>query len=100
MEINIGNEGNKVVVALKGRLDTLTSGDLEKEITPLIAEPGTGLILECNELEYISSTGLRVILMVHKKLTAGGGSFILRHVAPPIKSVFDMTGFSALLTIE
>lgn len=100
MEIKIGKDDNKTIVSLKGRLDTITSGDLEREMTPLLAEAGTDLILECKDLEYVSSTGLRIILMVHKKLTAGGGSFVLRHVAPSIRSVFDMTGFTSLLTIE
>lgn len=100
MEIKLEKENGKNIVRLKGRLDTVTSGDLEKEVASLQKEPDDGVILDFTELEYTSSAGLRVILMMHKRLTASGSSLVLRNVAAPIKSVLDMTGFSQFLNIE
>jgi anti-anti-sigma factor len=51
-------------------------------------------------MEYISSAGLRVVLMAHKCLTAKGGRFIIRNLGKEVRSVFDMTGFSKIMTIE
>ena len=51
-------------------------------------------------MEYISSAGLRVVLMAHKSLTANGGRFVIRNLSKEVRSVFDMIGFSIILTIE
>jgi anti-sigma B factor antagonist len=51
-------------------------------------------------MEYISSAGLRVVLTAHKNITAKGGRFIIRNINKEVHSVFDMTGFSRILTIE
>lgn len=61
---------------------------------------GTDMLFECSGLEYISSSGLRIILLVHKKLTDLGGRLALTHVLPSIQSIFDMTGFTSLLNFE
>lgn len=99
MEIKIQQEETVTTITLIGRLDTITSGELEKAVAPLLA-PQLNLVLECTDLSYVSSSGLRIILMLHKKITASRGTFILRHVCTDIKTVFDMTGFSKLLRIE
>ena len=82
-----------------GRLDTLTSPELDKAIKPLI-EPGAVIVFDCEKMDYISSSGLRVILSTHKQLAASRGRFIVRNLNPEVRTVFDMTGFSRLLNIE
>ena len=100
MKVEITQTDNKVMVTLSGRLDTVTSSEFEKNLTPYFASNGIELHLDCNEMEYISSAGLRVVLTTHKNITAKGGRFILHNLSKEVRSVFDMTGFSRILTIE
>ena len=100
MKVEITQNDNQVLVTLAGRLDTVTSSEFEKNLTPYYAESGVELHLDCNEMEYISSAGLRVVLTTHKNITARGGRFILHNLNKEVRSVFDMTGFSRILTIE
>lgn len=99
MEVIINKIENSDIVKIVGRLDTMTATILEKEVTPLLVS-GADIVFDCAELEYISSSGLRVVLMVHKKLMATGGTLTIKNVAPVIKSVFDITGFSNILRFE
>ena len=99
MDINILEENGAKIVAINGRLDTVTSPELEKVAHPLI-EPGKTIVFECENMEYISSAGLRVVLFINKQAAASGGRFVVRNLKNEVKSVFDMTGFSRLLNIE
>ena len=99
MEIKILEQSGAKIVNICGRLDTVTSPELEKSVTPLI-EVGKTIVFDCEKMEYISSAGLRVVLSTHKQCAASGGRFILRTITAEVRSVFDMTGFSRLLTIE
>lgn len=92
---NIENE--KAVIDLSGRLDTITSPDLEKELQETL--PGIReLVLNFGELEYISSAGLRVLLSAQKTM-AKQGEMTLTHVNETIMEIFEVTGFSDILTI-
>ena len=62
--------------------------------------PAITLVFDCEKMEYISSSGLRIILTAHKKVTAKGGKFIVRNLTREVRSVIDLTGFSRILTIE
>lgn len=99
MEVNITKEGDMNMVSIIGRLDTTTANDLDKAIESLFC-PGAKVVFECEELLYVSSSGLRIILQAHKKLQMVGSTLVLRHVCQEIMSVFKMTGFSAILKIE
>lgn len=99
MEINILKENETSVVVIEGRVDTVTSPELESAVKPLI-NMGASVVFECEKLEYISSAGLRVVLATHKQLTACAGKFAIRHLNREVKSVFDITGFSKILNIE
>ena len=100
MKVEITQTDNQVQVTIEGRLDTVTSSEFEKNLTPYFSMPGVELTLDCASMEYISSAGLRVVLMAHKSITAKGGRFIIRNLSKEVRSVFDMTGFSRILTIE
>ena len=99
MEINVLEENGAKIVSISGRLDTVTSPELEKTVNPLI-EVGKTVIFDCENMEYISSAGLRVVLSTHKQCATSCGRFIIRNLTAEVKSVFDMTGFSRLLNIE
>ena len=92
-------EVNAATLALDGRLDTTTAPELEAEIEALDASV-TELTLDLENLRYISSAGLRVLLNAQKKANATGGTMTLTNVNDEIMDVFDMTGFISFLTIE
>lgn len=99
MEIVITENGTDMTVALAGRLDTLTSSDLDKAVKPYLTEP-VAMVLECSAMDYISSSGLRVVLSIHKALTASGGRLVVRNLNREVRSVFDITGLDRVLCLE
>ena len=86
------------VLKIVGRLDTTTAPELEATIDGCVAGIKE-LVLDCSELEYVSSAGLRVILKAQKLMNAQG-AMKLTHVNETIMEVFDITGFADILTIE
>ena len=98
MTINKKEQGNELELAISGRLDTTTAPQLEAELKSSI-DGVTALTLDFAELEYISSAGLRVLLAAQKVMNKQG-SMVIRHVNETIMEVFEITGFSEILTIE
>ena len=91
-------EGTTMNLALEGRLDTTTAPQLEEELTRSI-EGVTELNLDFAKLEYLSSAGLRVILAAQKTMNKQG-KMVIRNVNETIMEVFEVTGFSDILTVE
>ncbi len=87
-----------LTLAIIGRLDTTTAPELEAELNACLA-PVQDLIFDLQDLEYISSAGLRVILKAQKVMNKKG-SMKLVHVNDSVMEVFDITGFADILTIE
>ena len=100
MEVKILEQNGEMVVVIEGRVDTVTAPELEMKVSPIWAISGVTLVFDCDKLEYLSSSGLRIILSAHKQVTARGGKFILRNLNREVRSVIDLTGFSRILTIE
>ena len=98
MTINKKLEGNTLTIALEGRLDTTTAPELEKEIKSGLDGVDV-LVMDLEKLEYISSAGLRVLLSAHK-IMSGRGGMKLMHVNEMVMEVFEVTGFTDILTIE
>lgn len=98
MTINKNQEATKLTLGLSGRLDTTTAPQLEAEINAISADTNE-LILDFSELEYLSSAGLRVVLIAQKKMAKQGGMTV-KNVNETILEVFEITGFSDILTIE
>ena len=98
MKISKNLEGSRLTIALSGRLDTMTAPELEKVINENIAGVET-LVLDLKELEYMSSAGLRVLLSAEKKMRAVG-KMTVKNVNDMIMEIFEVTGFSDILTIE
>ncbi len=98
MEIIKNLEGNTLTLAVEGRLDTTTAPGFESEITSSI-DGITSLILDFKNLQYVSSAGLRVILSAQKTMNKQGEMKIV-NVNEEIMSVFEITGFTDILTIE
>lgn len=98
MNINLIQEEEKTVLALSGRLDTLTSQKLQEALIPAF-KTANHVEIDFAQLVYVTSAGLRVLLMGEKTAKAQGGRQTLVNVSPEIMEVFDMTGFSNILTI-
>lgn len=99
MNITKKAEGNALTVALEGRLDTITSPQLDDELDASL-EGVTDLTLDFQDLTYISSAGLRVLLRAQKKMKAAGGKLRLTGVSAGILEILEITGFAEILTIE
>ena len=98
MEISKNAQGSSLEIAVKGRLDTTTAPLLEAELKRSI-DKVTELYLDFSELEYLSSAGLRVLLAAQKVMNKQG-KMVIRHVNETILEVFEITGFSEILTVE
>ena len=91
-------ENTRLTFSLEGKLDSVTSNDLESEIMNSL-EGVEELVVDCEKLEYVSSAGLRVLLAA-LKLMNKQGTMKVTNVCDEIMSIFEMTGFSEILTIE
>ncbi len=98
LNINKTIENGKATFALEGRLDTVTAPELEKSLKDSI-DGVAELVLDFDKLEYISSAGLRVLLSAQKTMLEKGGMKIT-NVSEIISEIFEVTGFSEILTVE
>ena len=98
MDIRKAEENGKLTIALIGRVDTVTAPELEQELKADY-EAIDSLVMDFAEVEYISSAGLRVLLTAHKAMNKKGG-MKLKNVNDDVMEIFDVTGFSDILTIE
>ena len=98
MTINKTQDGKNLTIALEGRLDTMTAPELEAELNTSLPE-AEALTLDFSKLEYISSAGLRVLLSAQKVMNKQG-KMTVKHVNETIMEIFEVTGFSDILTIE
>ncbi len=94
----MNRDGNKLTVAISGRLDTLSSPDFEKEMTPAI-EGVEELVIDLKDLDYISSAGLRVLLGLAQTME-DQGKMVVTNPNDAVMDVFSVTGFDDILTIE
>ena len=97
LNINKTIENGKAILAPEGRLDTVTAPALEQAIKEILPEL-TELTLDLEKLEYISSAGLRVLLSAQKAMNSRGEMKVC-HVNETVMEIFDVTGFSDILTI-
>ncbi|WAC08748.1 MAG: STAS domain-containing protein [Thermodesulfobacteriota bacterium] len=99
MEIEKKREQEAAVVSLKGRMDAVSSPEFEKEMAALIAEGNNALILDFAALDYISSSGLRSILTITKKLKEKDGKLLIAGLKGMVKEVFEISGFRSIIPI-
>ena len=100
MEVIITKENKEVIACLKGRLDTPASLEIAKDMESLKADASGTVILDCGEMSYISSSGLRLFLALRKAAAEKGGKIIIRNICDDVRSVFMMTGFLNLFDIQ
>ena len=100
MEVKISKNDDVTTIRLIGRLDTPASQEVGKKLPPLQENAAGTIILDCEELSYISSSGLRIFLSLRKAAAVKGGKVIVRSINDSIRNVFMMTGFLNLFEVE
>ena len=98
MEIAV-NHGSEMVVKIKGRIDTVTSAELDAKLKQETVTEGK-LILDFTDVEYISSAGLRLLLSLKNALAEKGKELEIHNINAVVKEVFSVTGFKNMLTLK
>lgn len=89
----------KILAKITGRLDTANSDEFEKKMQPLLQGTSPDIEVDCSDLEYISSSGLRLFLTLQKSVNARSGKLVIFNMKDQIREIFNMTGFSRIMTI-
>ena len=100
MEVKITEKDNVMTAQLIGRLDTAVSQEVAAALQPVLDQADKTIVLDCKELSYISSSGLRIFLTIRKAAAGKGGKVIVRDINNEIRQVFRMTGFLNLFEIQ
>jgi anti-anti-sigma factor len=100
MKTIIEEHDENILVTMIGSLDTAAAIEAEQTLKPITEGEGKDIVFECKELEYIASSGLRILLDVLKKTKAKGKKVTLRNVNDDIQNVFKITGFINLFEFE
>jgi anti-anti-sigma factor len=99
MDINKTQDGDRIIFSLSGRLDTISAPKLQEALMPEL-DSAKQVLLDFAGIAYVSSAGLRVLLMGEKTAKAKGARQTFRNVSADVMEVFEMTGFSDILNIE
>lgn len=93
-------EGGKTIIKTGSRIDTLNAEAFEQDIESVLQEAGVDLEMDCTELTYIASSGLRIIQKTMRAVMMKRGQFKITNVSPEIYKVLNMTGFTKFMTVE
>jgi stage II sporulation protein AA (anti-sigma F factor antagonist) len=100
MELRTRAEGNALVMSITGKLDAVTAPKCEQKIREVIEGGTRRIVVDLEQLDYISSAGLRVLLLMSRLLKEKGGKACLANVGSYVRSVFEMSGFTVVLGME
>ena len=100
MKTTIQELEDKYLVTLEGELDTAAAVEVENILQPLYTSNGRDIVIDCTNLEYIASSGLRILISILKGAKASGSKVIMRNMNDDIKTVFKLTGFINLFEFE
>lgn len=100
MKTTIEQLEDKFLVTLEGELDTAAASEVDKTLQPLYSTNGKDVIIDCAGLEYIASSGLRILISILKGAKAGGSRVVMKDMNDDIKSVFKLTGFINIFEVE
>lgn len=99
MKVTINKQNEKTLVILEGRVDSTNAEQFQQDIAPLMEGDGSDIDIDCTGMTYTSSQGLRVFLLLQKSVMAHQGTMVMRNMDSRVKEVFDITGFSNIITI-
>ena len=100
MKVNLKEIDGKYVATLEGEMDTAAAVEVEKVLEPLYTSDGKDVVIDCTCLEYIASSGLRILISILRGAKSAGSRVVLRNVNDDIKSVFRLTGFINIFEFE
>jgi anti-anti-sigma factor len=93
-------EGGKTIIKTDKRIDTMNAEQMEKDIEPTLQDENVDLVMDCIDLDYLTSSGLRIIQKTMRSVMMKKGTFKMINVRPEIYKVLNMTGFTKFITIE
>ena len=93
-------EGGKTIIKTGSRIDTMNANQFEQDIQPALKEGGVDLEMDCTELTYMASSGLRIIQKTMRIVTQLKGQFKITNVSPEIYTILAMTGFTKFMKVE
>ena len=99
MEVKFNKQDNSLTVMISGNIDTVTAPELDSKLQENISDV-KDLVLDFAAVDYISSAGLRVILMANQQMEDVDGNLTVKNVNEDVRDVFEMTGFDSLLNLE
>ena len=99
MEVKFNKQDSTLTVAISGNIDTVTAPELDAKIQENLSGI-KDLILDFAAVDYISSAGLRVILMANQQLEDADGTMTIKNANDDVRDVFEMTGFDSLLNLD
>lgn len=99
MNVTTTQSENAAVAAVSGRVDSANAKDFDQQLTDIIEAGASRLVVDCGDLTYISSAGLRALLVAIKKTNAAGGGVAMCRVPAHIKEVLDVSGFTRLTKV-
>ena len=100
MQTTVEEKDGMILATLDGEMDTAAAMEAEQILSPLYKSNGKDVIIECEKLEYIASSGLRILLSILKNAKASGNKVVLRNVNDDIREVFKLTGFISIFDFE
>ena len=100
MKTELVESGNQIIAKFIGRLDTAAAVQTAEDVKPLLEAEQKEIVLDCTELEYISSSGLRIFLAIRKEAATHGSKVVVSNINADIRQVFMMTGFVSLFEIR
>lgn len=102
MEISLTLAGSVPVFHLSGRLDATTSPMLEERLGPILEDPerAANIVIDCSDLTYVSSAGLRVFISTQRHLSSRGGCVAFAALSKPVRELFHLAGLEELFVIE
>jgi anti-anti-sigma factor len=99
MEISELKTDQCVIIGITGRLDTTNYSILEKKLMDMIDSHHDKILVDCSKMDYVSSSGLRILLMALKKITMAKGKFVLCSLQENIREIFEISGFTNIFEI-
>jgi anti-anti-sigma factor len=100
MEITDRKTDKAIIVEINGRIDAVTTSDAEKYLNSLVDNNDSNIVIDCKNLDYINSSGLRILIMNLKKQTLHNKKLLLCNLQKNIKDVFKFSGFTNLFDVE
>ena len=100
MQVNIQPDGHEITVQLIGELDTMATTEQADELQQVLDIADKALLIDCSEMEYISSAGLRFFMQLKRESEAKGGSIRIAHLNEDVADIFRMSGFQNIFQIE